>query len=444
MKRTAVIVVIGWFATIGLLSCGSSSSSNQAPQISGLKFRAFVSNPLLPSGGGTSPVLEVIDAAKDVLGKHVVGLAGKSSNPGLMVVSPNKKTTLVFSSTGNSIAVVDNSQEAPAQTSGGGSLPSITLPDFTESMLISADNTTAYAAVRNAPMPGQAPGAVAVINIGSATITDELAVPNAHYIVQSHNGNRILAFGDNQDTVTVIVPALIGGNQDPVTVVCPDGTPQSDPSLCDPNAPRVFDHPVWGVFSDDDTKAFIFNCGAKCGGTASSITVLDLTTNTSGASVPLAAATIGLLSGSTLYVAGTPPNTPCGSGTAATSCGTLQTVDTSTLTASAPLLITDGEHNRMELTADGKLFIGARNCTNINISGGEVRGCLSIFDTAKSSVVIPPDNGDVTGIQPITNRHVVYVVEGGELRIYDTTTDKLQATQIDLIGEAVDVKLVDF
>jgi len=40
---------------------------------------------------------------------------------------------------------------------------------------------------------------------------------------------------------------------------------------------------------------------------------------------------------------------------------------------------------------------------------------------------------------------VFYVVEGGELRIYDTTTDKIYTTtSIDIFGHAVDVKLVDF
>ncbi len=54
--------------------------------------------------------------------------------------------------------------------------------------------------------------------------------------------------------------------------------------------------------------------------------------------------------------------------------------------------------------------------------------------------MIPPAIGDVTGIQPITNRTVVYVVQNGKLQIYDTTTDKLQSTQVDIIGQAVDVK----
>ena len=108
-----------------------------------------------------------------------------------------------------------------------------------------------------------------------------------------------------------------------------------------------------------------------------------------------------------------------------------------------PVLITDGYHSRMEMGSGGQLFIGARTCTNINTSS-EVRGCLSIFNTSTSNVVIPPDNGDVTGLQAIANRNVVYVVQGGELRIYDTTTDKLQSTQIDISGQAIDVKEVDF
>ena len=98
--------------------------------------------------------------------------------------------------------------------------------------------------------------------------------------------------------------------------------------------------------------------------------------------------------------------------------------------------------------ANNRLFIGARTCTNIKAqssgsSAGEVRGCVSILNTAKSTVVVSPLQGDVTGIQPISRRNVVYVVQDGELGIYDTTTDKLQTTQVDVIGQAVDVKQVD-
>jgi len=62
------------------------------------------------------------------------------------------------------------------------------------------------------------------------------------------------------------------------------------------------------------------------------------------------------------------------------------------------------------------------------------------------TTVAPQDNGDVTGIEPIPNRNVVYVCEGGRLRIYDTTTDQLEklANGPVIVGQAIDVKVVDF
>jgi len=77
--------------------------------------------------------------------------------------------------------------------------------------------------------------------------------------------------------------------------------------------------------------------------------------------------------------------------------------------------------------------------------GQEQRGCLAILNTNNGNLVIPPDNGDVTGLQPITNRTIFYVCEGGNLRIYDTTTDKIYTViEIIIFGNAVDVKLIDF
>jgi hypothetical protein len=48
-------------------------------------------------------------------------------------------------------------------------------------------------------------------------------------------------------------------------------------------------------------------------------------------------------------------------------------------------------------------------------------------------------------MQPITNRNVVYVCEGGRFRVYDTTTDKLlvQSKTINIVGQPTDVLLVD-
>ncbi|MBV8909396.1 MAG: hypothetical protein JOZ89_01415 [Gammaproteobacteria bacterium] len=171
----------------------------------------------------------------------------------------------------------------------------------------------------------------------------------------------------------------------------------------------------------------------------------------------MAGASTGLLQGNTLYVAGTAPGQGCNPASAL--CGALSVVDLSSGPANVVCLpppgsamracsvfpISDGFHNRAIMGANGQLFLGARNCTDLN-SSSVVRGCLSIFDTGTATVVMPPDNGDVTGIAAIPNRSVVYVCEGGNLRIYDTTTDKLASTPSpppNIIGQAIDVKVVD-
>jgi hypothetical protein len=198
------------------------------------------------------------------------------------------------------------------------------------------------------------------------------------------------------------------------------------------------------------------NCGPQCGGTQASVTVFDLPSLTITNTIPVDAATWALLNGSTLYVAGTSPtNNACtGQQTAATTCGRLDIVDLNSGTVTGSAVITDGYHWRMDLTNNGQIFIGSYNCTNIgnvNNPSGEVRGCLSIYRTADNSVVIPPDNGNVNGLQGFTSRYIEYVAEGGLLRVYDTTKDILYINEdllpqgtINIIGYVGDVKAIDF
>ncbi len=218
---------------------------------------------------------------------------------------------------------------------------------------------------------------------------------------------------------------MIGSNEQGLTTVVPG-----------------FDHPVGALFNG--STAYVFNCGPECGGTAAGINTFTVG-STPSAILPTPGATYGILSGGTLWVAGTPPNTPCPSGTAAPKCGTLTAVDTSNMTVSnGPILITDGYHNRMQISDNGQLFVGARSCSNVNTTS-EVRGCLSIYNTTTATVVIPPALGDATGIQPVLGRNVVYVCQGGAFQIFDTTTDKLlvQQTGTVIVGQSFDVKLVD-
>ena len=408
MKRVLILLFSLLPASLILLSCGYSSPSSSGTG-SALKYRAFITNSVAPAG------VYIVNAQTDV--RAAVSPISAGHTPGMMVVTPNRTLTLVFSGDGtqfsdNQLTVINNATESAAG--------SIALPGGTESIVVSPDGSAAYAAIPTAFVVGQSPGVVKAISLRSGTFTGEVDVPSVHYLAIDNTGNRILGFSDNSDSVAVITPSNIGiGNA--VNPVC------------------CFARPVAAFFSSDDTTAYVVNCGAECGGTQSSaqasIQTLDLTTNTAGPATNVQAATVALVSNSTMYLAGT---VPCTIQNVQTTCGELTTFDLASMqVVGSPVSITDGYHNRIALGANGRLFVGARTCS---------QGlCLSIYNTQSGAVTIPPATGDVTGIEPIAKRTVVYVIQNHSLGIYDTATDKLQPLQItNLIGQFVDVKVVDF
>lgn len=439
-------------ASLMWLSCGASAPSGST-QTSGIKYRAFITNNI-SSGSGAAGIF-IVDAATDV--RPIISPISAGTAPGMMVVTPNRAQTVVFSPGSdplfpeNQLSLVNNAAETAANK--------LTLPGMTESFVVSPDSSAVYVAVPTAPVVGQSPGIMDVVALNSGSITGEVEVPAVHYLWIDNSGNRILGFSDNSDAVAVITPSNIGIANAVTTVCC-------------------FDRPVAAFFTSDDTTAYVVNCGAECGGTQASIQTLDLTSNTAGppavvctqggnpqciGTLALSAGSVALVNGSTMYVAGTPvPPQPCPAGTAAQTCGLLSIVDLSTLTVTnSGIVITDGYHNRIALGANGQLFIGARTCAEIS-TATETRGCLSIYNTLPATtvgsvppggVLIPPANGDVTGIQPIPTRTVVYVVQNFSLNIYDVTIDALEYNPNDpnnpgqinnMIGQFVDVKTVDF
>jgi hypothetical protein len=416
----------------GLVACGGYKAPNQNNNSgSGVKFRAFVSQDVSAVGGATAG-LDVVDATLDRLVRAPGVTVGPS--PTLMQVSANKASTLVFDSSTNAIYVVTNSSETEAGH--------LTLPDFTESMAISTDGTIGFAAVPNAPVLGQPSGVVEVFNVSTGALNTPIAVPGAHFLVLSPDNTKLLVFSDSMSTVTLITLTNSGTTSSPNWVVG-----QTLPLT------SGFDHPIWGAFSTDSSTAYVLNCGPECGGAAASVLPLNVT-NASvpvlGTAIPVPAATYGVLFGSTLYVAGTSPvpanNTCTGSTTAATVCGRLSVIDTSALrvTNASPIIITDGMHNRMAVTSDNQVFVGAQQCSQVSTQN-EQRGCLSIYNPSLNKVVIGTDPGPVTGIAPVTGRNEVYVVENGELRIWSTVTDALLpgSKQFDISGNAQDVVIVD-
>jgi hypothetical protein len=369
-----------------------------------------------------------------------VGVIGSNVQPATMFLSSDRKITVVVSIDQSRLEVLNNNTEALS------TIGAIQLPGNTESVVVSADNATAYAAMPNAAVAGGGSvGAIAIVNLNSGGSPSTLPIPAVHYLAESGDGSKILAFSDQSDAVTIVSPFNIVAGQKDAT--CATSVCTSVPG---------FDRPVFGFFSSDNTQAWILNCGPECGGTQASVQLLDLVHMTAGSATPIpGGATVGLIQNQTLYVAGTPPagSNTCAGGptTAATTCGRLTIVNLATLPQAAPIqptaVIPDGYHTQIDISGDGQLFVGSRNCTNIvpATARAEQRGCLAILNTNNGNLVIPPDNGDVTGMTPITNRTVFYVTEGGELRIYDTTTDKIDLLQsIDIFGNAVDVKLIDF
>jgi len=460
LKRCLLVLAVIILTSLALISCGgssskssSSSSSSSTPKPSGLKFRAVVSQDVQSSLA--TPGLILIDALKDL--RANVGIIGAGSTaPAALFLSSDRKITVAVSIDQNRLVVLNNNTEAIS------AIGTIQLPGNTESLVISADNGTAYAAVPNAPVPGGVSvGAIAIVNLNAGGTPPTLPIPGVHYLTESGDGSKILAFSDTTDltqlsnvqTVTVVSPFnIVAGTKN---ATCNPAPP--NPVVC--QYVTGFDHPVAGFFSSDNTQAWILNCGPECGGTQASVQLLDLhdpANPVAGAPTPIpGGATVGFMQNQTLYVAGNPPvgSNTCAGGptTAATTCGRLTIVNLATLpqaTAIQPTaVIPDGYHTHIDISGDGQLFVGSRNCTNIvpATPGAERRGCLAILNTNNGNLIIPPDNGDVTGMTPITNRTVFYLVEGGELRIYDTTTDKIYLLQsIDIFGNAVDVKLIDF
>ena len=426
-----------------LVSCGSSSSNNST-HTSGLKFRVLVSQDI--ASNLTSPGLIIINALKDV--RAVIAPLAPSGSffPGNMYLADDRSTTLAVSNINNTLGVFNNKTEASVGTA--------ILPGPSDSVVLSPDASTGYAAVATAPVPGFSPGGLIVVALtGTPGITATVPIPSVRYLARSGDGSRILAFSDNSDSVTIVPPQSIipgQGQTTPLTVV------------------SGFDRPVFGFFSPDNSQAWVLNCGPECGGgVEASVQVLDLIHNLAGPKVAVpGGATVGLVNNQTLYVAGTPqvPNNTCsGPGsltTAATSCGRLTVIDLPSLSITSPtsgFVIEDGYHKLLSLASNAQLYIGSRDCTNIvpppAPATGEQRGCLYIADvnslsTGSPRFVAPPDNGDVTGIQPLTNRTIVYLIEGGQFRLYDTTTNQQslgEATSaIDILGQAVDIKLIDF
>lgn len=434
MKKRVLALAAAFCACLVCVACGGYQRS--AAGASGLHTRVLASQGV--SNAQNFGGLVVINGSNDTL--PGAPSLGAGNTPGLMAISPSRNIVAAFDSTSNTVYAVNTATEKD--------IGNVRIPGSTQSMVLPSSNAIGYAAVPGAVINGfSLAGGVAEMNFSNGTLIT-IAVPSAQGVVSNDTGSRLLVFSSDSDSLTVISPAAA---VPPVDTSCLTN-PGNSVCVIVPG----FSRPVFAIVRGN--TAYILNCGLQCGGTQpASVAVFDLTSLTITNLIPVDAATYALLSGSTLYVAGTSPtNHACtGQTTAATVCGRLDIVDLNSGSVTASYVITDGYHWRMDMTTNLQLFIGSRNCTNIgnvNIGGGEIRGCLTIVDLVHNKVIIPGDNGDVDGLISFSTRYIEYVVQGGNLRVYTTYSFKdgllidgyLQFGTINIIGHVGDVKAIDF
>jgi hypothetical protein len=377
-------------ALLALISCGGSGSSGDTTTtkpVSGFANRIFLQNSFF----GT---IIIMNGDTDQVFPSAISVA---SGINIIAESLDKATTLVASPTTNAVYAIANSTESVGT--------SVNLPSFTDSISIIADNKTGIAAVRNAPVSNQSSGAVLLLDVANSKVSATIPVPLARFLSLNKARTKVLAFAENSNSLYVI-----------------------DTTANTATAVPGFDRPVAAVFASDDTHAYILNCGPECGGTTASVTLFDTSNNSLGANIPVSAATVGLIDNNKLYVAGTANNV-----------GQLDVIDTgSNARTQTGIAISNGYHSQMAMASGSNLYIGASNCTN------QTTGCLSIYPASGATAIQSPTLGFVAGIQPIATRNVVYVSIGGELVIYDTTTNAPRpSNQFDVVGFAADVKQVN-
>jgi len=403
-----------------LVSCGGSGNSVTGPNgnatlnaPSKLQNRAFITNQY--SGN-----IQIVDSQNDTTAYYTVtnnntGNTTPGGSPASAVnivvgssltwevLSPDDLETLVYNPLSNTLTFITNASES---MNG-----SVNLAGWASMAVYSPDSKNVYVPVPAAPITNSRPGAVQIISTASGTVSATIPVPSAQFAAISPNGNTLLVFAANSDTMYLLN----------VSSTSPSGV-----------AIPGFSRPVNAFFSSDSNTAYILNCGPECGSTAGppSVMKFDVPSQTITARVPVGGASVGLLKNTTLYVAGYPGG----------STGTFDVVDVGSMTRSTPnpIVIGDGNHTTMAISNNNKMYIGAVTCANVTV------GCLSIVDLGKVAADPQPTPlGVVTGMQSIPSRNVMYVIQGGVLNIYDTTTGQLQSTQIAFRGALYGVVQVD-
>src|SRR3954452_4870350 len=192
LRKAGIFFVL--IAAAGWVSCGGGGSSTPQRRQSFLAKRAFLTNSSTSNSAG---VVSILDAAKDLFGLNAMTVA-----PGTNVIATTipGKVTITASKTTAQTAIIDNTTESVRGF--------VSLPSFTDSMVVTPDGRFAFAAVHNTnsiEIINMATAALCTVN--TTTCKGPITVDAPTTIVLSSDCKTLLAFSDSAaspDTVFVI------------------------------------------------------------------------------------------------------------------------------------------------------------------------------------------------------------------------------------------------
>jgi len=432
-----------------------------------------------------SGALTIVDAKRDIRSNIEGTIANfsisgyNSGYPSMIFNFPAEVHGYVYSNTDGSLGIIDYSKESSSGSAGK-------FPQAA-SIAIPQGFLHYYAAEEGS-------GQLAVIDNATGS-SYGLNLPNIDKVAVNAGDTVVLAMVRNSNTIYRLVK--LNANQFATSQLAVQSTGAAD---CEPlNLPvycvvpvnstgvgaggsNTFDRPVAAYFSLDGTTAYVLNCGPECGGTTSSITLLNQSTlnvNTipkttpdnsafvSNVPIP-GGATVALSDATTLYLAGQ-QQMPDGLFT-----GYLTTVNLAAAASSPSTAVTgkygisDGTHTKLLFADNNTLWIGSQYCatgerehlnTNYN--------CLTRFDlgartaqilpnvtpgstTAGSTVGYPNTNqnlyyyGDLTGLCWVQGFNKIYTAYGGQVHVFKTTDgSEIDNEFVTVQGTALDVAYMD-
>jgi hypothetical protein len=462
---------------VALAGCGTTTYfAGRTLPPSGLLNRVLIAvqNPSAITKGA----LQFVDANYDVRFSYdsktgSYSIAGYSGALPVSIQSmPEEQQGAVYGSGDGSFSLVSYAKE-----NGGGA----TFTAFSSSIFITRNQSYIFAATQASPRT------LTVVDRTVSNTSIALGLPGVYRVSVNPGGSVVLAFVQNSNYA--YYPRKLSSTQ----TVAYSGGPSTWPKAatdCEPfnaptwclfqaqspdnidatgnyyGAPLTFDRPVKAIFSADGGTAYVLNCGPECGGTKSSVTpiptapLIFLTGQQSGRlpttptgqmvsstiNVP-GGASNALLDSSTMYVVGQ-EKMPDGLFGGHLTTVTLPT-NMAPASVSAAVSISDGATgavSRMILADDNTLWIGMTKCTQgERYNNGQAYGCLTMYNTSTNTVtLLEPYLGDLTGIAAVTGLHKIYVAQGGQVYIYNTTDGTSRDNQyVTVTGTAWDVAYMD-